>query len=290
MGWSTGTPSFLRPGSRNRCEKGWPRLKPEGSTDALVDLVDGCTSPSEAFWRTFELAVLEEYDFPRPVLELGCGDGAFTALLGIAVDEGVDLNPRAVERARALSQTYGAVHCIDIRAFPHNVEARFATIFANSVLEHIPEVETVLRVCQRLLKPSGRLIFTVPLVDMNRHLFIRAAWYAEFRRRQLQHHNLWSIDEWRNALDAAGFEGIEVVPYLPGFQCGYWDRIDFLGDLGVGRYRVATAVRRLGSLVLPKAGKLWVSRHVTTHIRRQLEATSDSETDMCAALLIATKT
>jgi hypothetical protein len=71
---------------------------------------------------------------------------------------------------------------------------------------------------------------------------------------------------------------------------GVWDWIDFLADRGIGRYRVATAVRRLGSLVLPKTGKLCVNRRAVTRSRRQLQGTNSAETHMCAVLLIATKT
>src|SRR5437868_3674690 len=101
-------------------------MRVEAATDELVELVDACTWPSEAFWRSFELAVLEERNFRQPLLEVGCGDGAFTSLLGIAVDDGIDLNPRAVERARARHETYRAVHCMDIRALPGDAESRYA--------------------------------------------------------------------------------------------------------------------------------------------------------------------
>jgi SAM-dependent methyltransferase len=268
---------------------GQPRAATKGASEALVELVNACTWPSEAFWRSFELAVLEEQDFRRPLLELGCGDGAFTALLGLVVDEAVDLNPRAVERARAHSETYGAVHCMDIRQLPHEAQGRYATIFANSVLEHIPDVETVLRACHRLLKDSGVLVFTVPVADMNRHLLIRANAYAEFRRRQLQHHNLWSVDGWRTALHAAGFEEVEAVPYLSGFHCRYWDRIDVVGDLGIDRYRVGSAVRKIGSLVLPRRAKLSVKARIVARLQRRLAWVSDDTDDCCATLLMATK-
>jgi hypothetical protein len=124
---------------------------------------------------------------------------------------------------------------------------------------------------------------------MNQHLLIRASSYAEFRRRQLHHHNLWSMDEWCFAIRNAGFEEIDVVHYLPGVHCQFWDRIDVIGDLGIRRYRVATAVRKMGSLVLPRRAKLWVKDRVTAGIRRQLEMTHSGDAEMCAALLIATK-
>jgi hypothetical protein len=58
-------------------------------------LVDVCTWPSEAFWRVYELHVLREVAFENPIFELGCGDGSFTELLGLEVEDGIDLNRRA---------------------------------------------------------------------------------------------------------------------------------------------------------------------------------------------------
>jgi SAM-dependent methyltransferase len=261
----------------------------EGGNEPLVELVGSCAWPSEAYWRSFELAVLEGQDFLRPLLEIGCGDGAFTALLGICVDDGVDLNLRAVERARERSETYDAVHCMDIMEFRDKTKGLYATIFANSVFEHISDVEPVVRACLRLLKPSGRLIFTVPLVAMNQNLLIGSQWYAEFRRRQLQHRNLWSADEWRAALHAVGFVEIETLPYLPGGHCRFWDRIDFLGDAGLGRYRLAPAVRKIGSIALPRRVKASIKHSVARRLQRRRKAASCSGEDWCAALFIATK-
>lgn len=67
--------------------------------DEFESLLSSCAWPSEAFWRLFELQALRESTFERPILELGCGDGSFTALLLDHVDEGLDLNPRAVAKA-----------------------------------------------------------------------------------------------------------------------------------------------------------------------------------------------
>ena len=70
----------------------------------------------------------------------------------------------------------------------------------------------VLRACRQLLKPGGRLVATMPLIEMNRHLLLRSNRYAKFRRRQLEHHNLWSEPKWRSALLGAGFAEVTVVP------------------------------------------------------------------------------
>src|SRR2546423_15688038 len=78
-------------------------------------LVDACAWPSEAFWRWFELEAVRSHRFRRPILELGCGNGRFVELAELRIDEAVDLNPRAVERARRLGHVYTRVRCGDVR-------------------------------------------------------------------------------------------------------------------------------------------------------------------------------
>jgi SAM-dependent methyltransferase len=259
--------------------------------ESLAELVDACTWPSEAFWRWFELDALRRLEFEQPILELGCGDGAFTALLGVRVDEGIDLNPRAVERAGKRHDLYNRARCLDIRSLEGNEpEGEFATIFTNSVLEHVRGVTGVLRACHGLLRPGGRLVATMPLVDMNRHLLLHSKRYAEFRRRQLQHHNLWSAHEWRSALLGAGFADVEVVPYLSGAACRSWDRLDAIGAVGVGRYRVATALGKLASLATPPAAKERLKQRITTGLSRRLPASPTGDVaDPCCGLFVAEK-
>ena len=81
----------------------------------MYALVDACAWPSEAFWRAFELAALRRHRLPRPILELGCGNGRFAELAALRIDEAIDLNPRAVERASQLPHVYSHVRCADIR-------------------------------------------------------------------------------------------------------------------------------------------------------------------------------
>jgi SAM-dependent methyltransferase len=262
-----------------------------GAEESLAELVDECTWPSEAFWRWFELEALRRLAFEQPILELGCGDGAFTALLGTHVREGIDLNPRAFERARKRDDVYDRVCCADIRSLEdREAEGEYATILTNSVLEHGPDVTGVLRACERLLKPGGWLVATMPLVDMNRHLLLRSSRYAEFRRRQLQHHNLWSAPEWRSALLGAGFAHVDLMPYLPGAACRSWDPIDAIGTVGVGRYRLATALRKLASLATPPAAKERLKQRIVTGLFRRLPARATGNVaDPCCGLFVAEK-
>jgi SAM-dependent methyltransferase len=214
-------------------------------------------TPSQSLWRAYELAkVIELRDrlgFERPILEVGCGDGGFTALVLDHVDDGVDINPRSLERCRAeQGDRYERLHRMDARKmdFP---EGTYGTVFSNCVLEHIPGLPEVLASSYRALKKGGKMVATVPLREMNDHLAVRSERYAEMRRRQLVHVNLLTSEEWDAAFRTAGFSRVEQYPYFHARQCRIWDRLDVPLALGVGRYRLGTAMFYAGRALLPDA-------------------------------------
>jgi SAM-dependent methyltransferase len=260
-----------------------------GELDALADareLISACAWPSEAYWRLLELAAVRSHTaaIAAPVLELGCGDGAFTQLTGLTVDLAVDREARAVARASSRRSVYRAVHRTDIRELDTDL-GPFGTIFSNSVLEHVVNLGPVLSRCRELLAPGGRLIATVPLSQMNEHLAVRAPAYAHARQHQLQHRNLWSVGEWQERLEAAGFASVSADLYLDGAACRRWDRLDFAGALGMGRYRVAPVLHRLASTVLPTRVKQPVREWI---VGRLLDWTQrPARGPGCAAVLVA---
>lgn len=261
-------------------------IDPGPLADALA-LLGACAWPSEAYWRLLELAAARRHllDATGPVLELGCGDGVFTELTGLQVDLAVDRAPRAVDRAGRRRSVYRTVRQTDIRDLDATL-GPFGTIFSNSVLEHVPDLEPVLERCHELLVPGGQLIATVPLRRMNEHLAVRLPVYARARQRQLQHCNLWTIDEWRARLEAAGFETVRVDPYLDGAACRRWDRLDAAGALGTGRYRVAPVLHRLAAAALPEPMKQWLKARLALLLLYWMRYPAEGLG--CAAVLVAT--
>ena len=123
--------------------------------------------PSQAFWRYFELQALKQIEYERPILEIGCGDGQFSSLVFREIDEAIDVNPRSVEKCRRLANhLYRRVQCLDARELQFS-EGGYGTIYANCVMEHMPDIEGVLAGCYRGLRPGGKLVMTVPLTQMN---------------------------------------------------------------------------------------------------------------------------
>lgn len=244
--------------------------------------------PSQAFWRYFEVQALRRVHCERPILEIGCGDGQFSSFVFSAIDEAVDINPRAVERCLAISgRLYGRVRCLDVREIALQDEG-FATVYANCVLEHVPEIERVLAGCFRGLRPGGQLVITIPLARMNEHLVFPWKWYARLRQRQLAHLNLMSENSWEDLLRRIGFSEMEFRPYLSGQACRFWDTIDSPGCLGFGRFQVATVLGKLAQVFLPKSARLWVLGHLSRWLSTIAEANASKE-PACAAVLIARK-
>jgi SAM-dependent methyltransferase len=252
-----------------------------------VALLGACAWPSEAYWRLLELAAVRLHlgDAAGPVLELGCGNGAFTEFTGLQVDVAVDREPRAVERAGRRRSVYRAVHRTDIRDLDATL-GPFGTIFSNSVLEHVPDLEPVLGRCRELLVPGGRLIATVPLRRMNEHLAVRLPAYARARQRQLQHRNLWTIEAWRARLEAGGFETVRADRYLDAAACRRWHRLDAAGALGIHRYRVAPALHRLAAAALPAPMKQRLKARLALLMLDWTRRPGGGP--FCAAVLVAT--
>ena len=261
--------------------------RPSVSLGDAVCLLGACAWPAEAFWRIIELQEVRRHlPLQGPVLELGCGDGAFTALTGMHVDLAIDAQPQAVARAGTRRETYERVMQLDVRDLRADEVGRFQTIFSNSVLEHVAGLEHVLGSLRELLLPGGQLVVTVPLREMNEHLATTLSAYTRARQAQLEHRNLWTLEGWRESLTSAGFAAVTAATYLDGTSCRYWDRLDLLGAIGHGRYRVAPVAHRAASMLLPSGRKAELKREIGRRLlARALGARGTGD---CAAVLIAT--
>lgn len=239
--------------------------------------------PSLAAWRAAELKALRRCTFAPPVLEIGCGSGQFTSLLLPRVDWGVDVNPREVELCTRTNRVYGRLACMDARHLRF-ADGVFATVFANCVVEHIPDLPRVLAECRRVLRPGGALIATVPLIEMNRHLLLRKRWYTRLRARQLQHRHLLAETAWVAALSKAGFATVRTTPYLSAHMCKSWDRVDGPLCLGVGPLTLGRAYRA-GLRLMPTPLKSTLNRKWQHYFTRALQ--EDLPMAPCATLIQA---
>lgn len=104
-------------------------------------------------------ADLMEWLAPLPnerVLDLGCGDGRFTARLQAAGANvmGVDRSPSMVEAARLRNLI---VVEADATALPF-ADAAFDAVFSNAALHWIRNQDAMLREVRRVLRPGGRFV------------------------------------------------------------------------------------------------------------------------------------
>ena len=153
--------------------------------------------------------------FTQPALDLGCGDGFFASLIA---DEpffaGIDPSAAALRRARGwrahreLIQANG-----DAMPLPSNF---FNTVLANSVLEHIAELDGTLEEISRVLRPDGRLLITAPshrfaemllgstvLRRVGAHRLSRA--YGDWFNRHSRHFHTDDAETWIARLERHGF-------------------------------------------------------------------------------------
>ena len=169
-----------------------------------------------AIRRAAEVAAPREQrgeSFPQPILDLGCGDGLVTSLVLPHVEIALDPDRQALAKAARLGVYERFEACLIEDAPVEN--GSLGTVFSNSVLEHIEHIDGALAVVARLLRPGGRLVFTIPSEAFGRWLVLPLRRYARRRNRQLLHLNLWPTTEWACRLARAGLQ----IGSMRGLTC-----------------------------------------------------------------------
>ena len=242
-------------------------------------------APPVALWRAIELRTLAAAPFTRPILDLGCGDGLIAEVLFAGeppVDAGFD---PWLEQVRKAPKTgaYRGVQQASGNAMPYP-DAQFATLVSNSVLEHIPHLEPVLRESARVLQPGGCLLVTVPS-DAFRALLAgyrdrqaagdadAAEAYAADVDRILEHHRYPSPDQWERLLAPAGLALREARYYIPPDVEALWDEANRAYGIHpegnpLFRWLVSPRLRTLG---YQRIVKRWVVRRLSRRWRNAYE-------------------
>ena len=169
--------------------------------------------PSAVLIRTAEAELLSALPMEKPVLDLCCGDGYFCSLFspdGVAA--GCDFSLAALRQARDRKQ-YGVVVSADVaRGIPFRDES-FQTVFSNSSLEHVKNVDVTLQEISRVLKKGG--LFYTTFASHFAYEWWPCGQQALQRYLKFQPvYNYPPLDEWQERMGKAGLHVVAHQYYL----------------------------------------------------------------------------
>ena len=202
--------------------------------------------PATLFWRLFEIEALGRKTRMRGrILDLGCGDGRVTGTIfsckrsswedsGAYTLVGIDpdVEDSAIARRRGL---YEKVHTCSATAIPEENDS-FDFCLANSVIEHIPDIDEVLTEVSRVLKPKGKFIFTVPSTGFDRLMKTGRFWAEKFSRGNLEeyskmidarlaHYHYYDHNKAEAMLKNVGLDIVQEERYFPESAVRVWESI-----------------------------------------------------------------
>jgi SAM-dependent methyltransferase len=164
--------------------------------------------------RTIEARILLAAPLPRPVLDIGSGDGHFGSILfPDGADVGLDRGLRDLAEARG-RRVYRLLVGADSGTMPF-ADGHFASVVSNCVFEHIPEIDRTIGEIARVLRPGGTFACTVIGDRFSELLTDAAAWqrwglagahraYLDWYNRNAAHFHFDSPAVWTARFERAG--------------------------------------------------------------------------------------
>ena len=216
--------------------------------------------------RAIDCHYLSSVEFRGSVLDVGCGDGLFAKILfentEDRIDTGIDFNPVELRKA-CKTGIYKNLFVCDASNMPFQ-DSCYDMVFSNSVLEHIPDLEGTLSEIGRILKPGGRLVFTVPSQYLSEQLLFPAIlnriglkafgrYYIDTKQRLWKHYHLYSPDEWRTLLKK---NGLDIITYEYIHPEPITRLCDLLGFSGLYSFVIRKYFGRLLLFPNPLRGKI----------------------------------
>lgn len=168
-------------------------------------------------------------------LDIGCGNGTFTLLLGtgFARTIGIDVEPSRLRTFAKKIENHGHIFVLQMSAedlgFP---DESFDVITAIEVIEHIPDLAKALREVKRVLKRGGMFCITCPnrLFPFETHgVFWQGREvagrfpllpYIPWLHRQLALARVFTLCELDGLLFPLGFSRVGVDFAFPTFERG----------------------------------------------------------------------
>ncbi len=174
--------------------------------------------------RAVEARKYPEFNLQHPILDLGCGDGHFVT---IAMDEKVDVGIDPWTGPVRLAQKNGGYDMV-IQGSGYTLpfpDDYFSGALSNSVLEHIPDLDTTLKEMARVMKPDAHFVFCVPNNNFLPNLSISNFFdriglkflgnaYRKFFNRVCRHIHCDDPQTWEKRLNASGLEIVRWWHYF----------------------------------------------------------------------------
>jgi SAM-dependent methyltransferase len=180
-----------------------------------------------ALLRGVEARFYQDITLPPPTLDLGCGDGHFASIaFDRRLEIGLDPWRGPIKEAHDREVYKGLVQA-DAAKMPFP-DAYFSSGVSNSVLEHIPQIDSVLKDTARVLKTGASFVFCVPNHRFTSMLSIGRAFdriglpvvgdsYRSFFNRISRHQHCDPPTVWKERLNHAGFQLVRWWHYFsPG--------------------------------------------------------------------------
>lgn len=186
------------------------------------------------FFRSIELKLLNEkighfFESPKSALDLGCGDGiADSVIFDKPISYGLDNNSLAVKEAEK-SGIYKKVFLADAGNIPLPDNC-LDLVFSNCSLEHMKNLDSVLKEVSRTLVKDGFFIFTTPSDNFKNYSFLGllglktlARSYGILRDKRQHHYHSHSLEDWFSILAKFNLKKSDGYYYIGKKDLEFWD-------------------------------------------------------------------
>ena len=117
------------------------------------------------------------------LLDVGCGGGIFSECLHKAghTVTGIDISQRSLKVAKTHARTAGLginYHYSTVEDFSSSYAGKFDSVVCMEVLEHVPDMSSVIKSCANLVKAGGTVIYST--INRNLKSFMFAIVMAEY--------------------------------------------------------------------------------------------------------------
>ena len=171
---------------------------------------------SHNIMRNMEISLLRNQRkiMKRPILDLGCGNGQFATLLFERIEAGVDLSSEILIAAGKTGIYNDLKQCDCTKNIPLK-DNYFKTIFSNSVVEHIPDIEGLITQVSKKLHKDGQLIITTYTDEFESSLIEAIGKEkTEAYNKSMTHVSLYPIEKWDSIFKKNGMKINKVIKYL----------------------------------------------------------------------------